>query len=87
MKRLLRYPVMLCLSAGLLGILLAGCSHSGSDFASMTKEQQIQAMHNLPPQEVAIQKKMRDSIMASKNAANGKAPSPPQFPSPGGGQH
>ncbi len=73
MRRFLRYPAWLCVGIGLLGGALTGCSNSGSDFASMSKADQLKAAHNLPPEEIAITNKIRAGLLASMKAHQGSA--------------
>ena len=90
MKRLLQSAALLCLATGLLFCAaLAGCSPSRhSNFANMSKEEQLRAWRNLPPEEVAINRKMWLSLQEQSKAARQGRPRwfPPRSgdPSPPG---
>jgi hypothetical protein len=71
MKRPLRSAALLGLATGLVfGTPLTGCSRSrGANFANMSKEEQLRAWRNLPPEEVAINRKMWESLQQQRRAA------------------
>jgi hypothetical protein len=83
MKSILRYTALLCLAGGLLFPVLTGCSQDrNANFAKMSKDEQLRAWRNLPPEEVAINRKMWQNIQAQSKAAPGGRPTiqPPTKP-------